>query len=72
MIKGVRCITITEKAVEVILEQLERERLQYAEVIKKYDCEIQDIREMIGSDRKCYWAPNCITPETAISRRWEK
>lgn len=66
VMKGMRYITITDAAVEVILEQLERERVQYVKTVENYDREIQDIREMIGSDRKFYWATNSTAPAPAI------
>ena len=66
VMKGMRYITITDAAVEVILEQLERERVQYVKTVENYDREIQDIREMIGSERKFYWAPNSTAPAPAI------
>lgn len=66
VMKGMRYITITDAAVEDILEQLEKERLQFVKTVEIYDREIQDIREMIGSDRKFYWAPNSTAPAPAI------
>lgn len=72
VMKGMRYITITDAAVEVILEQLERERLQFVKTVENYDRELQDIREMIGSDRKFYWATNSTAPAPALREKGEK
>lgn len=72
VMKGMRYITITDAAVEVILEQLERERLQFVKTVENYDRELQDIREMIGSERKFYWAPNSTAPAPAFREKGEK
>lgn len=72
VMKGMRYITITDAAVENILEKLERERLQYVKTVEIYDRELKDIREMIGSDRKFYWAQNSTVPPPAFREKGEK
>lgn len=62
MMKGMRYIAITEAAVKRILEQLKRERLQYARTVEIYDKEIQGVMELMETDRKRYFGPDCVGP----------
>lgn len=61
MMRGMRYITVTDKAVQQILEQLEKERLQSAKVLANYDREISDIRGLIGSGQRYYCSPDSLT-----------
>lgn len=62
VMKGMRYIAITEAAVKRILEQLKRERLQYARTVEIYDKEIQGVMELLETDRKRYFGPDCVEP----------
>lgn len=62
VMKGMRYIAITEAAVKRILEQLKRERLQYARTVEIYDKEIQGVMELLETDRKRYFGPDCVGP----------
>lgn len=62
VMKGMRYIAITEAAVKRILEQLKRERLQYARTVEIYDKEIQGVMELMETDRKRYFGPDCVGP----------
>jgi hypothetical protein len=62
MLRGARYITITDRALNVVVERLERERLEFANVLKRYDSEIAGVRELMGSDKKCYWSQACAAP----------
>lgn len=55
IMRGMRYITITDAAVNVILDRLERERQGYAKTLEIYDKEIADILQIIGTDtRTCF------------------
>lgn len=55
LMRGMRYITITDAATEVILERLERERQGYIQTIEVYDKEIADIRALLGTEaRTCF------------------
>lgn len=71
VMKGMRYIAITDAAVGVIVEQLERERMQFAKIVETYDRELRDIREMTGTDREYYWGPNSTAPEPAFKKSGE-
>ena len=62
VMKGMRYIAITEAAVKRILEQLKRERLQYVRTVEIYDKEIQGVMELLETDRKRYFSPDCVEP----------
>ena len=62
VMKGMRYIAITEAAVKRILEQLKRERLQYVRTVEIYDKEIQGVMELLETDRKRYFGPDCVGP----------
>ncbi len=72
MLRGIRYITITDAALEVIMDRLERERLQFVNVVANYDEEIKGIRELMGSGKKYYWSPACTVPEPALREKGEK
>lgn len=56
LMRGMRYITITDKAINVILERLERERREYLQTIERYDKEIADIKALLGTDTR-----TCVT-----------
>lgn len=60
LMRGMRYITVTDEATTRILEQLERERLQYAKVLANYDQEIAEIRGLLGSKKRYYSAPDSL------------
>lgn len=50
MMHGMRYLAITDRAVGVIIERLERERQDYIRTVQRYDKEIADVRGLLGSD----------------------
>lgn len=52
MMRGMRYLTVSDEALNVIIETLERERLLYVKELQKYDRELEDIRQAVGSGRR--------------------
>lgn len=65
MMKGIRYITITDDAVRVILDRLQRERANFKKVVDTYDKEIQGVECMLTDNKRCYWSPDSILAEPA-------
>ena len=68
--RGMRYLTASDAALRHLIEQLERERGQFAEVVETYDREIAGIRGLLGREAGSYWAPDslCRPPATAEER----
>ena len=60
MMLGIRCIAITDKALEFILDRLIRERSQFVRKVEIYDQEIAGVRSLIGNDNKCFYSPESL------------
>lgn len=60
MMRGKRYITISDKAIRVVIQNLINEKRQYEKVVSIYDKEINDILEMIENGKKKYFAPDSI------------
>lgn len=69
VMRGMRYITVTDAAVEVILEQLERERRQAAKVVEDYDRELAAVRELMTGAKKIYWSERSTAGAPALSER---
>lgn len=73
MMSGIRYITITDKALEQVLERLEMERDQYAQAVARYDRDIKGVKDLIGSGKRHYWSQACMIREPASleeKRKW--
>ena len=70
MMRGIRYLTVTDDALRVILEQLERERLEQSKVLERYDRELEGVAGLLGrGEGKRYWSEACASPAPA-ERRW--
>lgn len=70
--KGMHYITISDRALESLLDQLEKERLQMQKVLETYDREIAGIRSLMErKETGIYWSEDsyCRPPATAEERK---
>ena len=71
MMRGIRYLTITDAALEAIISQLRRERLEYAKILERYDRKLEGVAGLAGNpDRKWYWSEACAAPEPADRQEW--
>ena len=66
MMQGVRYITITDAALEYILERLEREKAQFVTTVERYNRDIAGVSSLIESRNKYYWSESCVVPPPAF------
>jgi hypothetical protein len=62
VMRGMRYITITDEALQVIIDRLETERKDFASVVKRYDRELEEVKKLIGSKKRGYWSTACAAP----------
>ena len=71
MMRGIGYLTITDAALEAIISQLRRERLEYAKILERYDRELEGVAGLAGNpDRKWHWSEACAAPEPADWQDW--
>ncbi len=58
MMKGIRYITITDDAIRVILDRLQRERADFKRTVEYYDREIQGVEYLLTGKKRYYWSPD--------------
>lgn len=58
MMKGIRYITITDDAIQVILDRLQRERADFKRTVEYYDREIQGVEYLLTGKKRYYWSPD--------------
>ena len=58
MMKGIRYITITDDAIRVILDRLQRERADFKRTVEYYDREIQGVECLLTGKKRYYWSPD--------------
>ena len=54
MMKGIRYITITDDAIRVILDRLQRERADFKRTVEYYDREIQGVEYLLTGKKRYY------------------
>ena len=69
MMKGIRYITITDDAVRVILERLQRERAGFKRTVEYYDKEIQGVEYLLAGKKRYYWSPDNYIVEPAYAEQ---
>lgn len=67
VMRGIRYVTITEEAVQRVLEQLARERRVFAKTVEKYDKEIADIQDAVEKGKRYYWSPESTSGPPAFA-----
>lgn len=69
MMKGIRYITITENAIRVILDRLQRERADFKRTVDNYDKEIQGVEYLLTGKKRYYWSPDSVLVEPAYAEQ---
>ncbi len=70
MMRGICYLTVTDAALRVILDQLERERMEQYKILERYDRELAGIAGLLGGENgKGYWSEVCPAPAPS-ERRW--
>lgn len=68
MMQGIRYITVTDTALENILDRLERERAQFTRTVERYNKDISGVSALLGNRNKYYWSDSCIVPPPAFAK----
>lgn len=71
VLRGIRYLAITDAALRVITEQLERERNEYARILERYDRDLAGVAGLAGdTGRRRYWSEACADPGPADRQEW--
>ena len=69
MMKGIRYITITDDAIRVILDRLQRERADFKRMVDNYDKEIRGVEYLLTGKKRYYWSPDNYIVEPAYAEQ---
>lgn len=69
MMKGIRYITITDEAIKVILDRLQRERADFKRMVDNYDKEIRGVECLLEGTKRYYWSPDSVLAEPVYAEQ---